>query len=34
MMSKLLESNGNENLVDIRTELQNSMMEDCGSIQD
>lgn len=30
MISKLLESNGTEKLVNIRTELQNSMMEDCG----
>lgn len=30
MISKLLESNGTEKIVSIRTELQNTMMEDCG----
>ena len=30
MISKLLESNGTEKIVNIRTELQNTMMEDCG----
>lgn len=29
-MEKLMESNGTEKIVSIRTELQNSMMEDCG----
>ncbi|HMS34816.1 MAG TPA: succinate dehydrogenase flavoprotein subunit [Ignavibacteria bacterium] len=29
-VSKLLESNGTEKIVNIRTELQNTMMEDCG----
>ena len=30
MVSKLLDSNGTEKIVNIRTELQNTMMEDCG----
>jgi succinate dehydrogenase flavoprotein subunit len=30
MISKLLNGNGTEKIVHIRTELQNSMMEDCG----
>jgi len=30
MISKLLESTGTEKIVNIRTELQNTMMEDCG----
>ncbi len=30
MVNRLLESNGTEKIVNIRTELQNTMMEDCG----
>ncbi len=30
IISKLLESKGTEKIVEIRTELQNAMMEDCG----
>ena len=30
MISKLLDSTGTEKIVNIRTELQNTMMEDCG----
>jgi len=30
IMSKLISSNGTEKVVEIRTELQNAMMEDCG----
>ena len=30
LIESLLSSNGNEKVVNIRTELQNSMMEDCG----